>query len=517
MRLRTPRPWSRACLLTVLLLASHVRVAAAACNAIPDVQPFYRGAIGSIDRPFLSPDADERVTLRPACGSPTLAEAKFGAGHDGHVAPQDLVVTIIFKPHGTSTHRLVVAGNDDCEPFQEPVCCLERLFCPPTPTCLPGKDVALEINHTTGIDEVRFHFPDLGFGGPLAVGVSTTGKPLDLTSGCAKIARDGVFACIDSLVPSEAAPCEALALERRAEPDPPPVMQLIALPQSNDYQAVCSHDNGATPRCMPSARSMSYTVEADGTLVLPMEWNKILRLEGGVGIQYDRRRLLASTAVEAFDHVAGHVVIPGETFLQTMSQQGGPFVPAPIFQPTEPPTPRPNELTLTGTADKPKSVLRFFRRMAWQEQCDGGANSGQACEQAADCPNAACAVQESPGYFSCKGGARGGLPCTRPGHCPGGACTPRDFCYTPVVGVTAQSCFTDAECATGQECGRGLFEFRDRVDAKGRGTVDRVAAFGESGVCASGGSEGDACSGPLSCSLGFVSCVRYRAEASAYE
>jgi hypothetical protein len=76
---------------------------------------------------------------------------------------------------------------------------------------------------------------------------------------------------------------------------------------------------------------------------------------------------------------------------------------------------------------------------------------------------------------------------------------------------------TDADCGFGQECGRGLFEFRDRVSVQGQGTVTRSAGFGDNGVCASGADDGDACSGPLSCSVGFVSCVRYRAEAITYQ
>ncbi len=208
--------------------------------------------------------------------------------------------------------------------------------------------------------------------------------------------------------------------------------------------------------------------------------------------------------------------------METVDFQGGGFTPVPLFVPADSPD-RPNELTLVGTADKGKSVLRFFPRTPWQHACDGGANAGQACEPApedsqeiVDCPGATCAAAP-PRHFACAGGTRAGQPCTRPHQCPGGACRPGTTCHVIMGDDTGKPCLTDAGCAANAQCGRGLFELRNRVDAQGIGTIDRTAGFGGRGVCATGADEGGLCGGPLSCSLGFVDCVQYRAEARTYE
>jgi hypothetical protein len=80
---------------------------------------------------------------------------------------------------------------------------------------------------------------------------------------------------------------------------------------------------------------------------------------------------------------------------------------------------------------------------------------------------------------------------------------------------TATSCTTDAQCKSGEECGHGLFEFRDRA-VNGAIQVPRAVSGGFSGVCDAGKKEGEMCTGAAKCNgfiFGSARCVGYRAEA----
>ena len=525
----------------VLAGVAAPRVGHAGCNVIPESGPIYRGVVGSIDRPFLSPDPDERVTIRPACGSPPFTDDRFDTNGDGVVTAQDLVLTFVFKPRAGLGDAFFVAGDGRCDRFEEPACLLERLFCPRAPRCFRGDDLDLSVAAEDGGGALSFRFPETGFAGPVAIAVTPATAPAadDLRAlPCAKLVRHDLLACIDTLAPPGDGDCEAALAIRSsagsaafaATSDPPAEVStgfttLLAEPPSNDYQAVCYEDQGILPHCTGTAKQVRYTLDrASGTIDVPMLWRGILRKKGTGADDFDRRDLRGSTALEAFNASNQRIVIPSAAFLQTVNTRGGGFAPLPIFIPN---ADRPNELTLIGTADKGKSTLRFFPRLLWSSACDGGVNAGQACEAApvdhadiVDCPGGSCAAQSSARYYACRDGTRAGLPCTRPHHCPGGTCEAGSTCRVVLGADTGKWCETDAGdtgCAAGQQCGLGLFEFRDRVSTQGEGLVDIAAGFGDRGVCASGSSEGELCFGPLSCQLGLIPCVQYRAEAEQYQ
>jgi hypothetical protein len=80
---------------------------------------------------------------------------------------------------------------------------------------------------------------------------------------------------------------------------------------------------------------------------------------------------------------------------------------------------------------------------------------------------------------------------------------------------TGASCTTDAQCKSGEECGRGLFEFRDRA-VNGAIEVPRTVSSGFVGVCDAGKKEGEGCASAFKCNafiFGPARCVGYRAEA----
>jgi hypothetical protein len=492
-------------LLAMLLASAPGNPAYASCNAVPDPPPVFFGVRGSIDRPFVSPDSDEVVTLQ------TAAPAEASSAHT--LSSADLLITIFFKPPRETPTPFYIAGNNDCEPLEERACFLERLFCHPRRTCIAGTAVGAAVSVQGGVAQLSFRFPEeTGDAGPVAIAVTAAGKPPPselATRTCRELvaseSRPDLTLCID----------EFLARPGDDPPGDPTFTALLALPPSYDYQAVCTHSVGGKPNCLGTADDITYTVNSAGDVFMPANWRNILRLKSG-GQDLDQRALRASTAVEAVLGQGNRIFIPSPVFLETTNFQGGNFSPVPIFVPQEL-LDRPNEQTVFGTADKAKSVLKFARRKLWDHSCDAGPSQSQACEPdsaSADCPSASC-VQSSPAYFACSAGSR--LPCTRTAQCPQGACQRVSDTGSVCVGLdgmpTGTTCKQDSDCGANAECGPGLFEFRNRT-TNGVGTLKRIAT-NTRGVCASGLEEGNMCTQSAACS-DSAACVTYRAEALLY-
>ena len=496
-------------LVALVLVAGPSERALASCNAVPEPRILFRGVRGSIDRPFVSPDADEIVTLRPI---PT--ESSAGSGLD----PKDFLITIVFKPPGQAPLPFFIAGNDDCEPLEQ-ACCIKRLLCESSRTCVPGTSVGLHVSEAGGLQQLSFRFPEAAAAGPVTIAVSGRDKeghytpPLGLQAQTceafvASRENPGLTVCIDTLLPPEADP-----------PGDPTFAELVALVPSYDYSAVCTHNLG-DPKCSGKSKEVDFTVDSKGDVTMPVIWANTLRKKN-IAQEFYRRELRASTAMEAVLGKGNRIFIPSSVFLQTTTQQGGGFTPSPFFNPTELPD-RPDEQAFSGSADKAKSVLKFARRQLWDHACDSGASKDQACAPGspADCPSALCA-QSALAYFACAGGGRDRLPCTQTAQCPLGTCRrvsdAGSVCYAftgnPVSPETA--CKQDSDCGTNAECGPGLFEFRNRMSATGVVTVKRIATNAR-GVCSSGLEEGNLCTTASQCNssvFGSVPCVTYRAEA----
>jgi len=507
-------PICRLVLVALLVTTGAVSRIHAACTTIPDRALFLRGARGSIDRPFLSPDPDEVVTLTS------------NAALDGDNSPAwpmastDVLITAIFKPPGGATPTtFFIAGNDDCESLEEPACFLERLFCHPARSCTTGTAVGLSIGMQNNLQQLRFHFPETHAAGSVILAVTSASQPppLELQSEtCAEFQKSGrrsdLAVCIDSF--------------NLTDIDPPGVdpaaTHLVALPASNDYRAECTHDVGDQPTCTGKAADIIYTVDAEGNVLIPMKWHNILRqLADG---KLAQRELRASTSAEAVLGQGKRVFIPSAVFLETMNHQGGSFSPSPLFVPQELPD-RPNEQTVVGTADKGKSVLKIKRRKQWDHTCNGGSNQAQACEPATaieDCPGAQCA-SSPPGYFACVGAERNTQPCTRSQHCPNGTCErisdSGSLCFAYDGQPTgAPPCKQDNDCGPNADCGAGLFEYRNRL-TNGVGKLHRTATSSVPGVCDRGSHVGQMCTGALTCNgfiFGPAACVTYRADALTY-
>jgi hypothetical protein len=494
-----------------LVVSAPGDVARAACNAIPDRPPVFRGAVGSIDRPFVSPDSDEVVTL--TLETPGAVENPTQRGAIGAL-PR---ITLVFKPSKHAARAFSIASKKSCERPEERACFLKRLFCHgPKANCISPKLVGETVSEQNGVPTLRFRFPDTGAAGSVTIAVTDANQPPPeelQTQTCDDLVRAGsrrdLSLCIDQFQPVDDPPGD------------PTFTSLVALPSSYDYRTECT-TSVDKPNCLGTANEIAYTVNSEGDVLMPVRWANILRPKNLSGGEFYQRALLASTAVEAVEvpqAPGSRVFIPSAVFLETTTQQGGSFSPSPDFVPVELPTTRPNEQTFSGTADKGKSVLKFARRKLWANTCNGGVNQGQACEPdwaGVDCPSAQC-VASTAAYFACASGSRNRLPCTRPAHCPGGTCElvskTGSVCVSFDGTATGTPCKKDSDCPTTAECGPGLFEVRTRL-TNGLGTLKRTAT-GARGVCDGGPQQGAVCTGSSTCG-GSANCVTYRAAALTY-
>jgi len=265
-----------------------------------------------------------------------------------------------------------------------------------------------------------------------------------------------------------------------------------ALPTPNDYKAVCSEDldDDTADDCDATATELNFAVDVDGNLLVPMNWSNVLRDvvdSTGATIGYRKRYVRCSTTLPNRIR-PGRIEIPGEEFLSSWPPVGGTWTRPPEFRAIKVPR-RASELTLFGTIDQPRSVLRIARQLRATHVCQGGTTEGNGCRPGrAECECAQdveeCCVPAKPRYFQCVGGTYDGHPCTGRSECPGGSCS-LDSQTTP----------------------RGVFDL-----TQGPPQIELApSSAGFSGVCSSGANKDMTCNGPSECNND--PCVTFRAEA----
>jgi len=435
--------------------------AEAACNIIPGTTRTFRGARGVVDRPFAGPGDPVEIRLQPGCDD---ASPGFSS------TATDQVVTLVFTPpNGPRNIVLLAASCDDIE--------AQRQACAAAPgvanaTCVAfnqtGTAPAVEISERDGLRRLRFRFPNTDglvdaaddgrtLSGPVAIAVTAAAAPAPLPCDLGSMScqqHEGLLACIDSLFAIDGT-CGVVADTTFAH--------FTALPPPNSFQALCSDP---IPPCTAAASEVRFTTDADGNLLLPMDWRGIL-VGQGVPVA---RLLRASTSLEAVLGGGRPLHVPSSNFLHSFSLEGG--VLPPLFDPQADPS-AVNEATFFGSADAPSTVLRLARRAPTFTQCSGGSVAGLPCFDGRDCPGGACATA------GCVGGANAG-----------------------------NRCRTDADCPDG-ECGPALFEFRTRYSGGGTGPVV-LPRFG-AGTCQAGERQGQPCGDDAACPASV--CVLYRAAA----
>jgi Tol biopolymer transport system component len=441
--------------LVTLACAAVAAPAAAVCNLIPGTSLTFNSRLGAANRPFAAPG--ERIEL-----ATRTCDTASGAGLTPNVAEH--VVTVAFQPPSGS-HRVVVlaAGSDCTTTLMAPLADCGMQPGVASVTCLDGTTAGLEIVERNGVRFLGFTFPDTDLlfdgdnlndrtlAGPAAMAVSDPADPLPcglVSAGCDTQAD--LRACVDDYFANDGA-C-GTAIPHGTFP------HFTALPPPNDYAAACFAEDiiGGGP-CNPTAPELRMAVDAEGNLLVPIDWQGIL-----VPATTPIPRLIGAR----FRSLLG-LTIPDQVFLGSFTPEGGKL--PPIFEPQANPDANPNIITLFGSADAPYSILRLARHHG---TCNGGSNDNQRCAATVDCP--------------------GGL------------------CETSCVNMPSRTCSTNADCPNGGICGL-LFDF-SLLSSPGPLVLSRTFIGG--GICQE---TDDTCSSAMdpNCTMGVNDiCVSYALEAS---
>jgi hypothetical protein len=338
------------------------RGAGAACSDIPRVPETFRGAKGSIDRPYVTPgdttggpeDRSDRVTLTLDACQP--AQAVFDEKTD--------VVAILFTPPAGGTRNALLLATS-CTGVDEPACATQlgtgaKAQCVKTP---------LHEGSPAGKSrQLWFDVPDL----------ATTSLP-NLTGPAAMVVTDKTALRCD--IGGQVTPTCKLD----SQPKPPllciddlfsdagcgtntahPVFaSFTVLPPTNDYRKLCDN-GGPAPSCaLDLALAFRFTIDKRGTALLPINWRGVLRARGSSGKpcalddECDTRALEGRTAVEPFSNDPNKTVInlPPGVRVRSFDMRGSEFVPPPSI--TFGLSADGNELLLEGEAHKGKSIIRI--------------------------------------------------------------------------------------------------------------------------------------------------------------
>lgn len=360
------RTWGLALLVSVV----GISAARAACDAIPHARSSFRGALGSVDRPFAGPGDWLELTLDPKCHG----SVQFDGDARRHVA------TFVFVPsNGGPRNVVVVAGEEPpTNELAEAVAACgalpgigeATLVVDPTSFGRRSGDAqhALAVRFPDTDPQLRGLDDDLTLTGPVRIaisGVEAESVPcmLAVTPCSELVGSAGLFACVDQL--SGADGCHA----------PPHAVfpSFTALPAANDYEAMCS-DPGT---CTGTQDDLRAAIDQAGNLLVPVDWRGICFDDDCAGPL--SRTLRGNASIEAFPGTGWLLSLTRreQAALSSHSVRGSRL--PPIFEPIV----GAIGSTLFGTADAPASVLRIARR-------NGACADGTFCSIDADCGRGSC-------------------------------------------------------------------------------------------------------------------------------
>lgn len=437
-------------LLPILPIAGFAAGAFAECDAIPGTINQFRGAVGTLDRPFATPNDFVSVKVRPQVCDTTSA-GLVDTNLDGHVDENDVVVMVLFQPPSGGAPSAHFTGSQ-CLWLATPTCSggtRARSPCTNNSDCLPGgacdgtsavdlcrsqlgpasqvfcslsyQPGDLVVTQGEGEFEVRFRFPDTDplvgdvddrrtLAGPARVVVLPQNAPIQCDLVHAPCSPGPyIMACVDELFEIDGT-CEATPDHRNAT-----FGSFTALPPANDYQNACTTPDSP---CTGLTEELRFTTDHEGNVLLPMDYGGVLVDFEGVHVP---RILRGSTHLPAFSGAgAGSVRIPSSGFLSSYSMQGHRL--PPLFTPLADPT-ASTEAALFGSVDADLGVIRIARRSPDFRQCLGGPSDGRPClvDSPTDCPSGIC------GLATCRGGSRSGQSCTGDAGCPASECGPSLF------------------------------------------------------------------------------------------
>ena len=472
LRLRGPSLLLASLALVLAFPRTSGQDARAQCDVIPGTSKEFRGALGTLNRPFAIPGDDGEVvtvTLKRDAGECEFGESGFS------INPADQVVTIVFQPPVGLRNAVVLGTNCTALTGQQAFADCESDLNGGSATCVEvngaGEPFGIAVDDA---NTLRLRFPDTDaffsdpgdplsldddrtLTGPVAIAVSSTGGSLHCDLGGATLRcanATGVLACIDELFAQDG------TCQTGSSHVDPTFGHFTALPPANDFEAICEFDQN---ECDGLPRDLRFTIDLAGNALIPMDWRGVLLRPDGVPVA---RLVSGNTDFPGFSSgprcfggatpgaacaddancsgggdsggtCVNAVQLPGDSFLAAYSMGGQPL--PPVFEPLSDPD-APDAISLFGSVDAPIGVMRIARRMP---DLTGSA----------------------PAFRECHGGKNDGFPCVEPADCPGvgafcGATTCRD---TATAADTGAACANDADCTSGRECGPALFDFADRL------------------------------------------------------
>ena len=522
----------------------------AACNAIPDwymlsrTQPQqfspnvpvfrYRGAVGSVDQPYVLPAADD--------ATPDVVNLGPAKQCEPEATSTELEARIIF-PHGAKPAVVTVAGTKRCAEIDAAAASTSSyraLGCATGATIkrryadgycwnelvMPNASGWASLQAKAGSDLV----------GDMRIVVVRAGDPIVAEAAvkpCAEIAKGftGV-ACIDRLYVAKPGD-EGIALA-----DVDESVCNFNRPPENDFAKLCiksSPNHGKKCQHRPGDDTMDLYVDDCGNVRMLFDYRKLLDPTADPK-KYRKRSLGGASVLPAFAGDTGRPIrIPGREYLASTNENGQGFENKPRFEPIlGPAANEPTELRLDGDADKGRSALALLPRrkaslvcenVSPEEACDGidDNETEPSCKDDRGASAGKCmAPTDGPRYFVCDSGRYAGQPCTRSKHCwlPDGLdktarCNATPKCWDPASNTLTTECTPKSVCAGALECGVPLFDLRPRRDQEKFVRLNRLPSGAERGVCDIGltnNAQPPTCASNADCDSG-VECVRYRLEA----
>jgi hypothetical protein len=334
---------------------------------------------------------------------------------------------------------------------------------------------------------------------------------------CERFASTGGLVCIDRVF-SVINPAQAVAIYVED-----PFLCTVEVPAPggaeiayNDFAGQC--ESAAATATVPPELAACANVPSTlrfwrsecGAIHFPLDYTTIRRkrLADGTSISIDRNLAGRSGVGRQLDADARRIFVPGREFLgSTPPQDVSASAPEtrwrfPDVETWYPAGAESSELGLRGSVDKDKSIIHVFPRRPAFSTCVDNANVEHGCMGigqlgvfcARDHPStaqSACTATSGLGKnFSCQGGGRDNMPCTRDAHCArkdadepsDGTCSRKPICrpkgtvwrYRRLEAYPGggNTCWSDSDCQTTEQCGYSLFDFTGRVDADGLHTLD---------------------------------------------
>ena len=489
------------------------RGAEAACNSIPAVEKLslpstppvtplkagldpavlsfgFKGALGRIDRPYLSLTGKSEITVvsDEICVRPDGRAVRAPA----RLTPIDDLVAFVHLRDGDAKHSTVrvYAALSDCAGLAKLAQAgagkkggqLEVL-----PTCSLDGVKAVTIGSTGA--GLRIPLPDA----PKAAVVQSVrvvvapkqrvaalleaGLDRPCSQVCGESAESAAI-CIDDILVASVDARNEITYSRDDVP-----CGLQGIPSfMNDFSAACEAEPNTPPSCPGGALPpLKAWQDSCGGVHFPFDWSGIRQEVNGMKPPREVRGRTGVGKSKSDENPA--VWVPGREFVGSTADAEGtssdPLKPLiEVWDESE------EEYGLQGTIDQDVSFVHVFPRLRTQLVCAGTTGACMGVQQTATGGEVFCACRDAhlPGctcdelpearYFMCGNGPRRGMPCTRDRHCqPGGRCNAKPRCqkegevWTGLHGITGVECTVPADCSSPKpQCGYRLFNLQEAIE-----------------------------------------------------